>query len=459
MVNKISGLDQLFLDSALAGIDPDAPPLQIETVLRSVAGAIAGADPIRREVIRDALIRRLRRAGVSCPVTLANVAFRPQPREKASRTWTVPLFPNIDPWPEPVNGGLLLEDMVTTLHRFVVVSASAADAEALWCLHTYVHDVAAVSPNLCLSSPEKRCGKTRNLQILGCLVRRPLHMANVTAAALTRAIDHYGPTLLIDEADTIFIHGGSAELRGILNAGLYRANAFVLRCVGDRQQPKACSVWCPKAIALIGRLPTTLEDRSITIPMRRRAPEERLDPFHYDQLLAELEPIRRKAARWALDHMDRVGHIATRPLETLHDRAQDLWRPLLAIAEAVGGDWTDRAERAALQLAGVPPQDNSLGVRLLASIQSMFERQQTERLSSEMIIHALAESEDSPWPDRLPLTKVQLARLLAPFGIRPTIVYRNRTQVSRGYLARDFADAFARYLPRIGFHEPGRAPS
>src|SRR5262245_57302579 len=31
------------------------------------------------------------------------------------------------------------------------------------CLHTYVHDVAAVSPNLCLSSPEKRCGKTRNL--------------------------------------------------------------------------------------------------------------------------------------------------------------------------------------------------------------------------------------------------------------------------------------------------------
>jgi len=99
MVNKISGLDQLFLDSALAGIDPDAPPSQIETVLRSVAGAIAGADPIRREVIRDALIRRLRRAGVSCPVTLANVAFRPPPGEKASRTWTVPCFRTSTPGP------------------------------------------------------------------------------------------------------------------------------------------------------------------------------------------------------------------------------------------------------------------------------------------------------------------------------------------------------------------------
>src|SRR5499433_3325584 len=106
MVNKISGLDQLFLDSALSGIDPDAPPAQIETVLRSVAGAIAGADPIRREVIRDALIRRLRRAGVSCPVTLSIVIRRPPPREKASPTLTVPLFPNIDPWPERVNGGL-----------------------------------------------------------------------------------------------------------------------------------------------------------------------------------------------------------------------------------------------------------------------------------------------------------------------------------------------------------------
>jgi Protein of unknown function (DUF3631) len=179
----------------------------------------------------------------------------------------------------------------------------------------------------------------------------------------------------------------------------------------------------------------------------RRGPQEHVDLFHYEQLFAELEPIRRKAARWALDHMDRLGHITARPPETLQDRAQDLWRPLLAIAQAVGGDWTDRARRAAVDLAGLQPPDNSLGVQLLASLQSMFERQQTDRLSSETIIRTLADSEDSPWPDRLPLTTAQLARLLAPFGIRPTIVHRSRTRASRGYLSRDFADAFARYLP------------
>ena len=32
------------------------------------------------------------------------------------------------------------------------------------------------------------------------------------------------------------------------------------------------------------------------------------------------------------------AHITVHPPETLHDRAQDLWRPLLALAEAVGGD-------------------------------------------------------------------------------------------------------------------------
>src|SRR5262249_39637988 len=158
IAKAISGLDQLFLDSALAGIDEEAPPSQIETVLRCVAGAVANADPIRRAGVREALIRRLRRAGVSCPVTLATAACGE--REKAGRAPTVALFPDLDPWPEPVPGAVLLDDMAATLRRFVVLSPAAADAEALWCLHTYVHDVAAVSPNLSLSSPEKRCGKT-----------------------------------------------------------------------------------------------------------------------------------------------------------------------------------------------------------------------------------------------------------------------------------------------------------
>jgi len=277
-------------------------------------------------------------------------------------------------------------------------------------------------------------------------VRRPLHTANVTPGALIRAIDHYAPTLLMDEADTIFVNGGSADLRGILNAGLYRSTAFVLRCVGDRKEPKACSVWCPKAIALIGRLPTTLEDRSITIPLRPRTPGERLDVLYHDTVFAELERLRCRAVRWALDHRESLGHITVSTPQTLHDRAQDLWRPLLAIAEQAGGDWPDRARRAAVELTQVQPVENSPGVQLLMTIRSIFDQQKTDRISSEAMLLTLTESEDSP--DHLPRSPAQLARQLARFGIRPTIVHRSRSRVSRGYLLPDFQDAFKRYLPR-----------
>jgi putative DNA primase/helicase len=334
--------------------------------------------------------------------------------------------------------------MVAILHRFMVLSSAAADAEALWCLHSWVHDQAVVSPTLCLRSEEKRCGKTRNLQLLGCMVRRPLHAANVTVAALMRAIDQFGPTLLMDEADTIFVRGGRAELRGVLNAGLYRSTAFVLRCVGDRRAPKACSVWCPKAIALIGRLPATLEDRSITISLRRRGPDDHVELLPpYDRLFAELGPVRRKAVRWAIDHINLLADIVIHPPETLHDRSQDLWRPLLAIAEVAGGSWINRARRAAVELSRGEVKDHPPGVHVLDHLRWMFETNKTDRLSSEAIVSSLARDErppQGPWPS----TKTQLARTLVAFGIRPTIVYRSRTQVRRGYRLDDCRDAFAR---------------
>jgi putative DNA primase/helicase len=154
----------------------------------------------------------------------------------------------------------------------------------------------------------------------------------MTVAALCRAIDKYAPTLLIDEADTIFVNGGgNAELRGILNAGLYRSNAFVLRCSGERHEPKVSSVWCPKAIALIGRLPATLEDRSIVIAMQRRTLEERVESFRYEN--ASPNSNLETGGPLHSDHRDRCE--TSNPLPEELQTAQDLWSPLLAIADVI----------------------------------------------------------------------------------------------------------------------------
>src|SRR5262245_32324287 len=175
------------------------------------------------------------------------------------------------------------------------------------------HDIAAVSPTLCIQSPEKRCGKTRNLDILACLVYRPIATANITPSTLFRVIDHFVPTLLIHEADT-FLLNGPDELRGLLNAGLYRSTAFVVRCQAKVRIPKMFSVWCRKTIAVIGRLPTTLQDRCIPIAMQRRAPGERIESFRYEKIFHELEPLRRRVARWASDNRDKLGDADSLPL-------------------------------------------------------------------------------------------------------------------------------------------------
>ena len=114
------------------------------------------------------------------------------------------------------------------------------------------------------------------------LVPRLLLAASITAASVFRAVDRFAPTLLIDEADTFLSH--NEELRGIINAGHTRSTAKVIRTVGDNHDPKVFSTWSAKGIALIGRLPETLEDRSILITLRRKRPGETVERLPRDRI-------------------------------------------------------------------------------------------------------------------------------------------------------------------------------
>lgn len=103
------------------------------------------------------------------------------------------------------------------MRRFIVLPKWVPETFALWILHTYAFELRDVSTYLGIESPEKRCGKTTLLTLLGRLVNRPVAAANISSSAFFRVIQETRPTLLIDEADT-FLQGND-ELRGILNAG------------------------------------------------------------------------------------------------------------------------------------------------------------------------------------------------------------------------------------------------
>ncbi len=136
--------------------------------------------------------------------------------------------------------------------------------------------------------------------------------------------------------------------------------------------------------------------------------------------------------------------------EGLYNRVADNWRPLVAVADAIGSDWPQRARKAALALSNLVEEDRSLGVELLADIHASFATRDVDRLSSESLIGDLITDPEKAWVEfgkrRKPLTQRQLAALLKPFGIKPTTIRLSQESVAKGYLLEQFADAFARYL-------------
>jgi hypothetical protein len=93
------------------------------------------------------------------------------------------------------------------------------------------------------------------------------------------------------------------------------------------------------------------------------------------------------------------------------------WEPLLAIADAAGGEWSTRAREAAVRLSSREPDEATLGVRLLADIRSVFDGE--EQLPTEELRRRLREMDESPWGgwnDGEGIRARELANKLRPYG-------------------------------------------
>jgi putative DNA primase/helicase len=352
-----------------------------------------------------------------------------------------------DPWLEPVDVADLLNVLCKTAKSHLVLPDGAAEALALWVLFSHAHDCFDISPVLGITSPTPECGKTTVLTFLGAVAPRPLPAANITPAAVFRAVEKWSPTVLIDEADT-FLRDNN-ELRGILNSGHQRRNAYVVRTVGEDHEPKRFRTWGPKAVALIGKLPATLSSRAIHIEMRRKTAAERVTPLRLDRL-EHLERLQRQAARWAQDNVHALRQADPQMPTSLHGRTADNWRPLIAIADSAGKTWADRVRGIAEKLTSERVEETA-GVMLLEDISAHFEEVSKDECNSADLVAWLVDREDRPWCEwrgGKPLTQRQLARLLEPFGISPKQIWKGRNL--RGYEKRQFSDAFTRYLGLCG---------
>lgn len=420
-----AAMDSLIDDAKNFHLDGEYDHLQ-----KLAALSLVEYDQQRKQVAEQLKIR---------PATLDREVAK---LRKSGNEQSSPLFPEIEPWPEPVDGIKLLDSLCEFFTRYLVLPKYGEIILSLWVLHTHALDAFYHSPRINARSAEKGSGKTTLLDLLAHVCPRALRLDNATPAITFRLVDQYQPTMLIDEHDSFL--RGNEELRGALNSGHRRGGIFP-RCVGDDNEVKLFRVFAATALAGIGKLPDTLADRSIVIEMKRAKRDE--NPARYDSRCID-DTLQRICARWAMDNMARLKAHNPEIPEDLYNRAADNWRPLITIADAIGDHYPETTRKAAMSFSTDTDQD-SRRVMLLQDIHDLFNTKETEKLSSAAIVEALADMEERPWPEYgragKPITKKQLAGALAPFQIKPKQIWVNGCN-ERGYEIDQFADVFSRYL-------------
>ncbi len=356
--------------------------------------------------------------------------------------------------PPPVLADVL-DQVAALLARHVAFPSTAArDAVALWAAHCHVFDRFDSTPRLCLVSAEKQSGKTRTLELLELLVPRAVHVANITVAALFRLVEAEKPTFLLDEADRYFGRKSAdqhEDLIALVNAG-HRAGATVPRVTGDgaSMAVRKFPVFAPAAIAGIGELPDTITDRSVFVRMRRRAPDEQVEPFRRRTHEPAGRLLHDKLAAWALadDKQQALGAAIPDLPAGLVDRPADVWEPLIVIADAAGATWPARARAAAVVLNQLrADHEPSTGVRLLADLRQVFGT--ADKLPTAVVLERLNAIEEAPWGALAAgrgLDPRGLADRLREYGVTSRNL-RLASGVAKGYTHSDLADAWRRYLP------------
>jgi hypothetical protein len=406
---------------------------------------------------------------------LDQLVYGARPNDPDDRQGTELEFTAIKPWPEAVEGERLVADLVTTIRNHVILTEHQALTTAVWVMHVHALEYAEHSPRLHIASPVKRCGKTTLLSTVAALVPKPISTENITTSAVFRMMEMHQPTLLIDEAD-IFLNDNE-DMRSLLNSGHGRRGTCI-RTVGEDFEPRAFKVWSAVVIAGIGDIPATLEDRSITILLRRRLPDEQITRLRSNRT-EHLAVLARRAARWVADHKIALADADPELPEKLSDREHDNWRPLVAIADAISGKLGQRVREAALAISLEKPDEDlenkeTWPLMVLADVAAIVElylsqkktdkspswmlsQKKIDKIPSWVLCNALNELVERPWSEyhrrgqfTSGLTMNALARLLKPFKIRPQAMrFEPKPAPTRnGYFVDQILEAKRRYIDK-----------
>lgn len=268
----------------------------------------------------------------------------------------------------------LVRELTAYIARYMVFADShTATVVALWTLGTYLYQLLARYPYLLVTSPAKRCGKTRLLELVAAVGFRCRGLTtSPTEAAIFRGAELHGGVEVMDEVEPLMSGRGDREraCQSVLNAGFQRGATVprVQNLPDGTHDFEEFHVYRPRVLGGVGAFAETLEDRGILITLERKSPTQATARLVWRRLEAEAGPLRDRCAIWALTHADelaaRLEALQTvDDLASLDDRARSLWEPLWLIA--------DQAQRE-----GSPEVRQTL---LAAVAQAASERQAAEQ--------------------------------------------------------------------------------
>src|SRR5262249_27326231 len=175
----------------------------------------------------------------------------------------------------------------------------------------------------------------------------------------------------------------------------------------------------------------------------------------------EFKTIQRKLIRWAVDNAVALRDVKPVFPPGFNNRIRTNWKMLFAIAALAGGGGLKRARAAALELETDRDEPSEV-IRLFRDLREVWGK--AEERASESLCAALAEYSEE-WADfrgKGPISPIQFAALLRPFGIRPVHNLRKGRRAGDknpgGYRYAQFENAWARLLQKPSRDSLTRSP-
>src|SRR5579864_7420816 len=374
------------------------------------------------------------------------------------------LVPIVDALPPERPAHKLFDSIAAYISRHLACDPHQLTVLTLWVGHTWSFRGSPTAVYLNVCSPEAESGKSTCLMLLRELSSNPSFVTGISAASLmhyllvdTNRVDDnkFESTLFLDDCQHTFGPAERQPLLALLNSG----------CDVNPCYLSAGQEYCffgPKAFASTASLPRSLAARCIPIRLYRRKPSDPLVRFSQDtarepalKLVIELVSWVSRS-RQALDHLRENAPPLIHP--GLTPREQSCAEPLLHLADLIGGPWPDRTRLALGAIFKLA--ESSMGVELLRDIRALFnDKGDPEYISTKDMLAGLVTWEHRPWSNWTRNSGQKLAKLLHPFGITSQGLHCGSETSFKGYLFKDFQDAWERYLPPIPVRSGTKNPA